>query len=219
MNNIRFVIVFVLCFSKVIFSQTKAWETYDLDSIVSIDMPFDVYELDTIQNNQKLLQIFSGNDTLEFVAQKFYLGKLYSNIEIEPLPYNNRTLDEKYSNIISILAEMLPYELEHTQAIEYNNLKGYKLLFKNKKGLPVQEMSLILVNKNLYNFSYQNYNGLDKTDQKLFFESITFNKEKELNQFIKHQSYYYKMFFLVIFIILLLSFFLRLKPRKKLKID
>lgn len=219
MNNIRFVFVILLCFYKTTFSQKKVWETYDLDSIVSIDMPFDVYELDTIQNNQKLLQIFSSNDTLEFIAQKLYLGKLYSNVETQPLPYNNKTLEESYSNIISVFAEVFPYDLENTQAIEYNNLKGYKLLFKNKKGLPVQEMSLIIVNKNLYNFSYQNFNGLNKTDKKLFFESITFNKEKELNQFIKHQSYYYRMFFLGLIIILLLSFILRLKPRKKLKID
>jgi hypothetical protein len=216
MKNLKvtLILLFALVY-KISFSQTEEWNTYDFDSIVSIDMPFDVYETDTIQDNRKLLQMFSSNDTVSFVAQKLYLGKLYSNIETEPLPHDNKSLEKRYNDIISVFIEGFPYELENTKAIKYYNLKGYKLLFKNKKGLPIQEINLIIVNKYLYNFSYTNINGLKEIDKKYFFESITFNKEKELSQFIKSPYSNYKIFILTLFIILLLSFFLRLKPKNK----
>lgn len=220
MKNIKIAIIIIITFCFQSFSQTKEWATYDFDSIVSVDMPFDVYETDTIQNNRKLLQIFSSNDTISFIAQKLYLGKLYANVETEPLPHDDKSLEKRYNDIISFFIEGYPFDLKSTKEIKYQNLKGYKLLFNNKKEIPVQEMNLIIVNKNLYNFSYQNINGLNKSDKKKFFDSITFNNEKELYQFAKTSYSYFKIFLIALLVIFFLSFFLGFKKKKtKLQIE
>ena len=214
MKNTKIAIIIIFTFYFESFSQTREWATYDFDSIVSVDMPFDVYETDTIQVNRKLLQMFSSNDTISFTTQKLYLGKLYANVETEPLPHDDKSLEKRYNDIISVFIEGYPFELKNIEEIKYHNLKGYKLLFKNKKELPVQEINLIIVNKNLYNFSYQNINGLNESDKKNFFDSITFNNEKELSQFTKTSYSYFKIFLIALLVILFLSFFLGFKKKK-----
>jgi hypothetical protein len=207
-----FLIFFYFCYTS--FSQTQGWNTYDFDSIVSVDMPFDVYEVDTIQNNQKTYEIYASNDTSSFFVKKTYLGKLYSNQETITLPYDTNSLKEFYSNLTWGLYESSKYKVEATKSIKYHNLKGYKYFLKNKDDILTKEINLIIVNEHLYNFSYTNINGINEIDKNIFFDSIKFTKKIKLQQFT-NKSYTFNYTLLTLLILLLLSFFLRGKPKKR----
>ncbi|NVK53716.1 MAG: hypothetical protein HWD85_12340 [Flavobacteriaceae bacterium] len=214
MKILKFTFFLFILTTRTSYSQIKEWNTYDFDSIVSVDMPFDVYEIDTIINYKKIYELFSGNDSIRFNVKRMYLGKLYSNIETLPLPYDTNGLKEFYSNFTQIFSEFLGLELMSSNYIKYHHLVGNKYLFKNKNNQPIQEVNLVLVNKHLYSFTYTNINGLVKADKKLFFDAITFDENKDLRQFPVKSSALKKVFF-GIFILLLLSFFLRFTTRKR----
>ncbi|MFY0604821.1 MAG: hypothetical protein JXQ93_12855 [Flavobacteriaceae bacterium] len=212
--NYKFLFALIL-FYKISFSQTKKWDTYDLDSIVSIDLPFTVYEIDTINDNRKIYQIYSGNDSLEFIAQKLYLGKVYSNVEIPPLPHDHNSLEKYYSNITWLFTESSKYDLAHTKQMNKFNLKGYKLTFNNKNDIAVNEVCFFIINKNFYSFSYTNTNGLNEFERENFFDSIIFNSESELIQYHEKPFSIGKKALIFLLLFLLLSFLLRLKSKKK----
>ncbi len=213
--NIKVAIVLIIFFCKTSFSQTKEWSTYDFDSIVTIDMPFEVYEIDTIQDNQKIYQIYSNSDSLEFRVQKLYLGKVYSNVETIALPHNENSLEKLYSEMIWVASEITQYDLHYSKPINKFNLRGHKLVFNNSKGLPVHEMNTFVVNKNIYSFSYINTNGLNEIEKNLFFDSIIFDSKSELKQYYSQPYFISKKALLIIFLFLLVSFFLRFKAKKK----
>jgi hypothetical protein len=108
--KLKIILILVLFLSNYFFSQVKDWFAYDLDSIVSLEMPFTVYELDTIIEYNKFYQIYSDDNTSKFIVQKAYMGKLYSNIETPILPNNAKSLKKYYLEIIAILNEMIEYD-------------------------------------------------------------------------------------------------------------
>ncbi|MBL4605655.1 MAG: hypothetical protein JKY02_08370 [Flavobacteriaceae bacterium] len=213
--NIRIAIVLLIFFYKTSYSQVEEWNTYDFDSIVAIDMPFEVYEIDSIIDNRRNYQIYSENDSSKFIAQKLYLGKVYSNVESVPLPYDNNSLEKYYSDIIWMFTEGFKYDLNHTKPINKFNLKGYKLTFNDSNGLPVHETSFFIANKNFYSFSYINTNGLNEIERKKFFDSIIFDSEIELKQYYEKTSFINKKTMLILLSVLLLSFLLRVKSKTK----
>lgn len=213
MNN-RIVIIFLIFFYQTSYSQIEEWNTYDFDSIVAIDMPHEVYEIDSIIDNRRNYQIYSETDSTEYKVLKLYLGKVYSNVESAPLPYNEMSLDKYYSDIIWVFTEGIDYNLSSRKKITKLDLKGYKLTFKDQNNILVLEMHFFIVNKNFYGFSYTNINGLNESERTLFFDSIVFNKKYELRQFPKKSSFYKKIA-LGLFLLLLLSFIIRFKSKRK----
>lgn len=211
MKRFKIVIIFFF-FVCISFSQSKEWNSYDLDSIVKLDMPFEVYEIDTIINNRKHYEIFSDNDSITFYAKKSFLGKAYSNVESLTLPNDQESLTEFYSDLTWFITEGNKNELARSIPIKYHNLKGYKLIFKNKSGLHIQELNLVLANKHLYSFSYTNINGLKEEEKNMFFNSISFNDNNRLWQ-IPEKSMTLRYIMIGLFIFLLLSFLLRQKSK------
>jgi hypothetical protein len=217
--KLKLLFIIILFCVKESYSQNKEWFLYDLDSIVSIEMPFIVYEIDTIIDYNKFHQMYSENETSQFSAQKLYFGKLYSNIDTPTLPNNKRGLNKYYADIIEIFDQMISYNLEYKKAIKLSNLDGYKLSFNNSKDVNVQETYLYFVNKNLYYFSYINKKGIDKTDKDIFFNSIVFSTKKKLLQYpAKTISFKKKVIFTLLFI-LFLSFILRFKNLRKKQVN
>lgn len=220
MNN-RIVIALFIFFCKTSYSQNIEWNTYDFDSIVSVEMPFEVYELDTIEDNQKMYQIYSGNESSNFIAQKVYLGKVYSNVEAVTLPYNDASLEKCYSKIINVFIEGFQYlddfkyNFESSKRIKKSDLKGQKIVFTNKKGLPVLEMDIFIVNKNIYSFTYRDTDGLREIERKKFLDSITFNNQIELKQYYEKPSLFNKKIILILLSLLLVSFLIRFKSKRK----
>ncbi|MFY0629445.1 MAG: hypothetical protein JXR05_03630 [Flavobacteriaceae bacterium] len=213
--NSRVVIALFIFFCKTSYSQNIEWNTYDFDSIVSVEMPFTVYELDTIQDNRKMYQIFSNNESIEFRVQKLYLGKLYSNVETITLPHDDDSLEKLYSEMIWAITKVSQYNLKYSKSINESNLKGYKLVFNDSEGSPIHELNLFVVNKSLYTFSYLNTNDFNEIERNLFFDSIAFNDEKELRQYPKKPFLTGKKIILALFLFLLLSFLMRFKSKRK----
>ena len=212
--KVKFTLIIVLLYNTVV-TQNKKWSFYDLDSIAYLQMPFDVYEIDTIINYNKAYQIYSENDSTKFIVQKLFLGKLYSNIQSPTLPTNEKSLNTFYLEIIDALNQIIDYDFVSKKKIINNDLVGYQTFYKNTENIKVFESHFFYINKNLYTFSYINENGLKENDRIQFFNSITFNDDVDLLQYpIKKISLYRKIIF-SLFGFLLLTFLLRLKSKRK----
>lgn len=212
--KIKILIILIISFCKVSFSQNIEWNIYDVDSIVSVEMPYDVFEIDTIQDYKRIYQIFSSIDSVEFRVQKIYLGKIYSNIETIKLPHDEISLEKLYSDMIWAATEINNYNFSSSKPIIISNLKGYNLIFNNNEGLPIHELYLFIVNNNLYTFSYLNSMDFNEIERNLFFNSIFFNSEKELWQYPKKPFFTIKKIIFILFIFLVISFFLRIKSQR-----
>lgn len=213
--KIKIILFIVLFLSQKSFNQSKDWQTYDLDSIVFLDMPFNVYELDTIIELKKYYKIYSNKDSSEFVAQKIYVGKSYSNIETHPLPKDFESLKKYYLDFIWAFEEITEYKMQDYKLIQKNNLKGYEILFVNNEDILVQQIVLFLVNKNLYLFSYINENGLNEFDKKTFFNNINFDDSVDLSQYPNKLFFSNKNLLLILLILLFTSFIFRFKSKSK----
>ena len=211
----KIAIALLISFYKVSFSQNIEWNYYDFDSVVSVEMPFEVYEIDTIQDNKKMYQIYSNSNSIEFRVQKLYLGKLYSNVEAIKLPHDEDSLEKYYAEMIWVITEMIQSELGLSKRIEKFNLKGHKLVFNNDKGLPVHEIDLFNVNKNIYSFYYSDTNGLKESERKRFFDSVTFNNKISLKQYNEKPSLFNKKIIAILLSLLLVSFILRVRSKRK----
>ena len=213
------IVLILISFYKLSFSQTEEWAIYDFDSLVSLEMPFDTYEADTIINYKKIHQIYSSRDSSVYIVQKIYLDKVYSNIETPTLPHDEDSLEKIYLNTIWAFRELIEHHLEYKKPIQEYGLKGYELSFKNLNNVSIQKTKLFFVNKYLYIFTYTDANGLNEDNENIFFESIFFNAQSGLNQYPNALTNRSKNFVIALFIILILSFIFRFKPTKKRRIN
>lgn len=207
--RIKITLICIVFFLHNSFTQSKDWYSYDLDSIVSLDMPFDVYETDSISEYQKSLQLFSEDESTKFIAKKTYIGKRYNNIETPTLPVNKKTLNKFYLDLIDIFDVIIKSDFDYQKKIYKNNLLGYEVCYKNKEGLRVLQIQLFYINKSLYTFSYLNSKGLSDINKENFFDSIIFNNKEKLLQY-PGMTFERKLIFGLLFI-LVLSFLYRLK--------
>ncbi len=204
--------IFFFCFYS--FAQETEWETYDFDNIVSVKMPYTVYEIDTIINNNKLLYLYSENDKSSFKVSKMFIGKIYSNIETLKLPTDEKSLNSFYKNSMNVIDEMIEnqFKFDTRKKIKKGDLIGYQLNYKNEKGLQAFIISLFYVNKEFYAFTYQNKDGINKKDKDIFFKSIYFDEEKELIQYERLSTQ--KIIFISLIVLFILSYILRYKKNK-----
>ncbi|MGB0891841.1 MAG: hypothetical protein ACPGUU_05775 [Flavobacteriaceae bacterium] len=207
--RIKITLIFIVFFLHNSFTQSKDWYSYDLDSVVSLDMPFDVYETDSISEYQKSLQLFSEDESTKFIAKKTYIGKRYNNIETPTLPVNKKTLNKFYLDLIDIFDVIIKSDFDYQKKIYKNNLLGYEVCYKNKEGLRVLQIQLFYINKSLYTFSYLNSKGLSNINKENFFDSIIFNNKEKLIQYPGMSLE--RKFIIGLLIILVLSFLYRLK--------
>lgn len=213
--KIKIISILILFSYQIIFSQNKVWGTYDLDSIVYLEMPFTVYEFDTIIDNNRVYEIYSEDKSSKFIAQKLFFSEHYINSSKSVLPTNAKSLKTFYLDVIDVLNEINTYKLDYGGSIQKNNLEGYRFLHKNNDGKSLHETNMFYINKNLYSFSYFNENGLNEIERKKFFNSIVFNDEYKPIQYpIKRMSYRNKII-LGLLGLLLFSYILRSKYKRK----
>lgn len=211
--KIKIIARFLILISFNSYSQEDEWNNYDLDSIASIDMPFEVYEIDTIIDYNKVYQMYSEKKTAKFIAKKIYVGKRYSNIETLKLPNNKKGLNKFYFQIIDFFDQIIKTDFEYKKKIKKNGLEGYEISYVNKEKTKVHQIQLFYINKNLYIFSYIKENGLSELDRNIFFDSIFFDDQKELLQYPKMSLG--KKLMISLLILLFLSFVYRFKPKRK----
>lgn len=211
-------VIFVLVQLSTIsfYSQNKEWMSYELDSIVSIDMPDKVYERDTINDYLKIHELFSFNNSVSYSVRKLHLkDALYNQYGID-LPKDRKSLKKYYQTIALASSELRHEENSLSRSINYDDLEGYRFINNTSYSNPYNEVQLFLINKDTYVFQYSNQNGLDSIQRNAFFNSITFNDEIDLKQLYPDKSsIFFKRFIIILIVVLLLSTFLKLKNRRK----
>lgn len=216
MRNIILLLAFLLSIN-ILYSQDTEWTKYDLDSIISLDMPGDVFEMDSIINGIKMLQIFSRSENLAFVAQRALLEKNTKNGNLSRLPYDLKSLKEEYKGIMNGMIESIPYEYESKELIKKNGFTGYRLRFKNSMNDSIFEVEIYILNRYAYSFLFSGSKNLHENEKKLFFESIVINPNREVSQYLgKSKGYrvgyvFGKYFFYILLIAGIIYFVVRSK--------
>jgi len=206
-NILLFSLLFI--YSKNIISQDIDWYNYDFDSIVSLDMPFDVYEVDTLLYDKKYYQLISENSNRKFTAQKTVIEDFSFQ-----LPKTIKDLNELYIEFSWILEEMTGNKLVKSQATKTDDLYSYKLIFRNENEIDFHELRYVLINKTIYIFHYQNDKGIIESESDFFFNSIRFNKQELLVQYRKSNISKFKYLIIGLLVLFLLSFILRMKKSR-----
>ena len=218
MRKIILLLTLVLT-TNILSSQNQEWLTYELDSIISLEMPNDVFELDTIAQGMRMYQIYSHTENSTFIAQKALFEKENQNEDLSKLPYDLKSLKEQYNGIIDGIANSIPYELESKELIEKESFKGYRLKFKDSLNNPTYEGEFYLLNKHLYSFYYVSLESFDKNEKDLFFNSIKINTDQKISQYLgKAQSYrigyvFGKYFFYILIFGVIIYFIVRKKKK------
>lgn len=182
MKNILLLLAIVLSCNS-LFGQENEWNTYELDSIISIDMPGDVYEMDTIIKGEKIYQLTSSIENSIFMAQRMLFEKNGLDKNLSKLPYDDESLEKTYDELISGITKAIPSKLKSKEKIEKNNFKGYCLLFVDSEEKPTFEYNLYLLDKYLYSFAYSNPASFNEIEKNEFINSIVINSKYEISQF------------------------------------
>lgn len=180
-----------------------------------MDFPFDVYEIDSIIDSRKTYKLYSNNVSSSFIAQKFYFDEDSTNLEIPSLPHDLKTLKTFYLDFIYTLSEISEYNMTKFESFKLEELTEYKIKFKNENNILAQQMLLLYINKNFYIFSYTNTNGIMDNDGNIFFDSISFDQDIELQQFPNQSNYSLKIIFLLLIVLLISSFILSLYQKRR----
>lgn len=204
-------IIFIFMFNININSQSNDWNYYDFDSIVSLEMPGDVFEIDSIFEYRKYYQIYSKNDSINFLVQKVDLEKKYINIENVNLPKSKKELESFYIENAWILDDLTEGKLNDYSLINIDILTGLQLDFINNNKIVTTKIYLFLINNNLYSFYHTNLGGIINSDSNLFFNSITFNDQYELKQYPGKSLFSTRNIMVSLLIILVLSFIIKFK--------
>jgi|SaaInlLV_10m_DNA_1039704.scaffolds.fasta_scaffold46277_1 hypothetical protein len=218
MRKIILLLTLVLT-TNILSAQNQEWLSYDLDSIISIEMPNDVFELDTIAQGMRMYQIYSHTENSTFIAQKALFEKENQNEDLSKLPYDLKSLKEQYNGVINGISSGIPYELESKELIEKDKYKGYRLKFKDSLNNPTYEVEFYLLNKHLYSFFYVGLENFDTNEKDLFFNSIEINTDQKISQYLgKAQSYrigyvFGKYFFYILIFGVIIYFIARKKKK------
>lgn len=219
MRKIILILTLVLSINT-LSSQNQEWLYYDLDSIISIEMPGEVFELDTIAQGMRMYQIFSHTENSTFIVQKALLEKENENEALSKLPYDLISLKEQYEELIEGIASSNPYQLESKELIEKETFKGYRLKFRDSLNNPTYEGEFYLLNKHLYSFYYVSVENFNKTEKDLFLNSININTDQEISQYLgKSQGFrngflFGKYFFYILIAGAVIYFLVRRKKNK-----
>lgn len=212
--KIAFILACIVGFQA--YSQEEDWYSYDLDSIVSLDMPGEVFEGDTIENNLKIQDLVSYGDSLVFYARKIQLGKeFYDRNGVRPPVQDRKSLIEFYQTFAFLTAETYNQENSISRPINFDNLKGYRFVLNPTEEESYLESQLVFVNEHMYVFQYANLKGLDSIERSNFFDSIYFDDTHELKQYKKRRTFLNGTTIGILMLFLVLSFYLKEKNKRR----
>ena len=140
----------LILFCTISYAQ-EDWGTYDLDSIVEIGMPGDVFELDTVIKYKRMLSIESVNDSMSFRVAKMDFQQRYENIETIDLPTDRKSLVELYRTYALTKSEIRQQDPSDSDIVEIKSLIGYKTLFQKTKEFPYSETYLFFIKNHIEN--------------------------------------------------------------------
>ncbi|MEL1244067.1 hypothetical protein AAEO56_07345 [Flavobacterium sp. DGU11] len=166
---------FIQMLLLLVFATGFAQETsshIDVDDTVAIEMPGDVYVLDTIQNGMKLLQYRADTNNSIFLIQRVKITQIS-----EPLP--KERLISVYKGLLAGHAKTLAdngYEILRTTETEISGQPARRVLYgKNKQ--PLAEFLFLIKGLFIYTSSYSSEQYFDEKVSTAFLAGIKIKPE------------------------------------------
>jgi|GEM_PF-2650069 len=178
------ILVFFLLFlvSQVAISQNENWESYEIDSIISLEFPNEISLKDTIAKGLPLKIFVSQNNDDLFIVQKILYGEENIVTNYSELPLDLEDLNKSYKEFTKSYAKEMPYSIKDQGEIKQNDFHGYYIIQTDSERI-VNYTKFILLNKNMYSISYFNKNGINEAVKEIFFSSLIISSNIEISQF------------------------------------
>ena len=157
---------------------------YEIDSIISVNIPGEDIKIDSLKNNKIIIQFHSKVGNSEFIAQKELFESDSISIYDSNLPYDLKSLEKYYESLTKTYVKNSKFKLESEKLIEKDSLKGYHLKLKDSLNSSIYEIEYFIINKYIYSFEYKTSTELKNNEKETFFNSIKIKSDRKLNQFI-----------------------------------
>jgi len=177
------ILLFFVLFSAYLTAQNNKSLTYNFDSIVSLDVPRDFVEIDTLIDGVQIHQISFKSDTYNFIAQKVLFENEDQKESLSRLPYDYASLLDEYNRVVARMKIKIPYTFKSKALVEKENFTGYNLKFVDANNNPTYETEFYLLNKNLYSFFYAS-EAFDSSVKDSIFNSIQINTDHDISQYL-----------------------------------
>ncbi|MEN3323897.1 hypothetical protein VP395_09170 [Mariniflexile soesokkakense] len=216
--------LYILCFvliTSTLTAQNSAMFSHKLDELVSLDVPENFVESDTLVDGVQIHQIRFKTETYNFIVQKVLFENEDQKTSLSRLPYNYTSLIDEYNRVIARMRYRVPYYLKTTTIVEKDGFTGYNLKFENDLGTPTYEAEFYLLNKNLYTFFYASDTQFNADIKTELFNSVKINTEKDISQYLgKAPKYRYgyvlaTYFFLSLLVIWVIIISIKIYRKKK----
>ncbi|MBU3821153.1 hypothetical protein KO566_03695 [Flavobacteriaceae bacterium XHP0103] len=213
--------LFFMCFGGILVSQNSNKTTFKFDSIVSLEVPKNYFEADTLVDGVQIHQIRFKTSTYNFIAQKVLFEREDQKESLSRLPYNYASLLDEYDRVIARMRTRIPYTFKSKALVEKEGFQGYNLKFTNNKDSLAYETEFYLLNKNLYTFFYASETDYNSQVKDSIFNSIKINNNNSISQYLgkppKYRIGYVisTYFFLLLIITGIIIYTVKLYRKKK----
>ncbi|AXP80485.1 hypothetical protein CJ739_1396 [Mariniflexile rhizosphaerae] len=177
-------ILFFVLITSILTSQNSDMISHKLDDLVSLDVPKNFVESDTLVDGVKIHQIRFKTDTYNFIVQKVLFENEDQKESLSRLPYDYASLIDEYNRVIARMRYRIPYYLKSATLVEKDGFTGYNLKFVNDLDTPTYEAEFYLLNKNLYTFFYASDTQFNPDVKTELFNSIKIDTTKDISQYL-----------------------------------
>jgi hypothetical protein len=178
-----FILFFVLT-TGIVSAQNSEMFSHKLDDLVSLNVPKNFVESDTLVDGVKIHQIRFKTDSYNFIVQKVLFENEDQKESLSKLPYDYTSLIEEYNRVIAIMRYRVPYYLKTKTLVKKEGFTGYNLKYENDLQMSTYEAEFYLLNKNLYTFFYASDTQFDPAVKTELFNSVKINTNKDISQYL-----------------------------------
>jgi hypothetical protein len=107
-----FVLLFVLI-TGILTSQNSDMFSHKLDDLVSLNVPKNFVETDTLVDGVKIHQIRFKTKAYNFIVQKVLFENEDQKESLSKLPYDYTSLIDEYNRVVAIMRYRVPYYLKN----------------------------------------------------------------------------------------------------------
>ncbi|CAH8282720.1 hypothetical protein EV196_101575 [Mariniflexile fucanivorans] len=214
-------ILFFILITSTLTAQNSEMISYKLDDLVSLDVPKNFVESDTIVDGVEIHQIRFKTKTFNFIVQKVLFENEDQKESLSRLPYDYTSLIDEYNRVIARMRYRVPYYLKSKTLVEKEGFTGYNLKFANDLETPTYEAEFYLLNKNLYTFFYASDTQFNNDVKTELFNSVKINTKQDISQYLgKPPKYRYgyvlaTYFFLSLFVIWVIIISIKIYRKKR----
>ena len=180
----KLLILFFVLITGILTSQNSYMFSHKLDDLVSLNVPKNFVESDTLVDGVKIHQIRFKTDSYHFIVQKVLFENEGQRESLSKLPYDYTSLIDEYNRVIAIMRYRVPYYLKTKTLVKKDGFTGYNLKFENDIHLSTYEAEFYLLNKNLYTFFYASDTQFDPTVKTELFNSVKINTKQDISQYL-----------------------------------